>query len=158
MRISFDLDDTLICRQPGAKCEPRLPWPLRVLVGDEPLRSGARDLIGRLARDGHEVWVYTSSHRRPRAVRLWLRVHGVKVARVINGTEHERCFGVGSTPSKRPHAFQIDLHVDNSVGVAKEGEQYGFRVCVVHPDDELWAKTVLDAVRVQVAAASANAE
>src|SRR5262249_34681987 len=40
MRISFDLDDTLICYQPGVPCEPSLPWHWRLLGGNEPLRRG----------------------------------------------------------------------------------------------------------------------
>ncbi len=146
LRISFDLDDTLICYGDGAECEPRLPWLLRLLVRDEPLRRGARRLLRELNDRGHEVWVYTTSHRGARAVRRWFRAHGVRVARVVNGTEHAKCFGQGSAPTKRPHAFGIDLHVDDSPGVAIEGEQYGFRVCVVEPSASDWEERVLMAV------------
>ena len=41
MRISFDLDDTLICYEAGVASEPRLPWYLRLFISDEPLRLGA---------------------------------------------------------------------------------------------------------------------
>jgi hypothetical protein len=146
MRISFDLDDTLICRDAGARNGAALSVPLRWLVGTDPLRHGAAELLTTLKQLGHEVWVYTSSHRKPRAIRWWLRAHGVKIDRVVNGAEHDHCFGFGSTPSKRPHAFQIDLHIDNSRGVAMEGEQFGFRVCVIDPNNERWPDAVLAAV------------
>ena len=146
MRISFDLDDTLICYGDGAPCEPRLPWLLRLFVRGEPLRLGAARLSRQLHDRGHELWVYTTSDRTARAVRWWLRAHGIRVARVVNGTEHVRCFGQGSSPTKRPHAFGIDLHVDDSEGVAIEGDQYGFRVCVVEPSASDWAERVLAAV------------
>jgi hypothetical protein len=146
MRISFDLDDTLICYRDGTPCEPRLWWPLRWLMKDEPLRRGARELAGELRRRGHELWIYTTSHRRPMWVRLWLRAHGIRVGGVVNGERHARCFGECSSPSKRPHAFEIDLHVDDSRGVAMEGEAHGFNVCVIDPGDADWASKVLAAV------------
>ena len=49
-------------------------------------------------------------------------------------------------PSKYPPAFGIDFHVDDSEGVKIEGEEHGFRVVIVRPDDEHWARVVLDAV------------
>lgn len=146
MRISFDLDDTLICYGDGVPREPRLPWLLRLFVRDEPLRRGARRLLRELDDRGHEVWVYTTSHRRAGAVRRWFRAHGVRVARVVNGAENAKSFGHASSPTKRPHAFGIDLHVDDSEGVAIEGEQYGFRVCVVEPSCSDWVEQVLSAV------------
>src|SRR5262245_25677067 len=79
MRISFDLDDTLICYGAGIPCEPRPPWYKRVLTTGEPLRYGARALMGALRSRGCELWVYTTSHRRPRSVKLWLRSYGVRV-------------------------------------------------------------------------------
>ena len=146
MRISFDLDDTLICYGGATPCERRLPWFVRWWAGDEPLRRGTRALIGQLRADGHQVWVYTTSHRRPRRVRRWLLWHGVRVDRVVNGAEHDRHFGVGSLPTKRPHAFGIDLHVDDLPGVAVEGQRHGFAVCVVDPAAADWARQVTDAV------------
>src|ERR1700754_2516975 len=99
-------------------CEARLPLICRLLVHDEPLRLGSRDLARELRRRGHEIWVYTSSGRTARSVEWWLRLHGIRVNGVINGPEHARCFGHESLPTKRPHAFGIRLHIDDSEGVA----------------------------------------
>lgn len=49
-------------------------------------------------------------------------------------------------PSKYPPAFEIDLHIDDSEGVRKEGDIHGFKVLVVNPDDEHWVEKVLVAV------------
>jgi hypothetical protein len=146
MRISFDLDDTLICYGEGVPCEPRLPLAYRLLAGDEPLRFGARSLMRRLHSLGCELWIYTTSHRHPTSVRLWLWCHGVRVVRVINQDVHDRHFprtGGFYPPSKNPGAFGIDLHIDDSDGVRMEGEQHGFNVLVVSPDDPAWAEKVL---------------
>jgi hypothetical protein len=70
----------------------------------------------------------------------------VRVDDVINGPKHIQCFGAASSPSKRPHAFKIALHIDNSPGVAIEGERHGFNVCVIDPSDNDWADKVLNAV------------
>src|SRR5207249_551166 len=107
MRVSFDLDDTLICYQPGVAQEPPLRWPLSWLVRDEPLRAGSRELIGRLWRTGCEVWIYTTSYRDPLSVRAWLWAHGVRVARVVNQDVHDREVRRrhsrgGQVPSKDP--------------------------------------------------------
>lgn len=148
MRISFDLDDTLICYRADAPCEPRPPWLRRVLAPREPLRLGARSLVQALRERGWEVWVYTTSHRSPASVRRWLRSYGIRVARVINQEVHDRLLrrttGDGP-PSKHPGAFGIDLHVDDSEGVRQEGEQYHFRVVIVAPDDHGWTEKVLAA-------------
>jgi len=145
MRISFDLDDTLICYQPGALHEPnRVPLLLRWWL-HEPLRLGAAELLRDLGAAGHELWVYTTSFRHPRTVRWWLRCYGARVARVITQYEHESYFGRRS-PSKNPAAFLIDLHIDDSWGVWLEGRQHHFRVLAVQPDDLAWAVKVRDAV------------
>jgi hypothetical protein len=145
MRISFDLDDTLICYQPGARCEPGLAWYWRLLGGNEPLRRGTRDLMRRLREQGWEIWIYTTSYRDPNSVRWWLWCHGVRVKRVINQRVHDAALRRtihDYPPSKNPAAFGIDLHVDDSVGVRMEGEKHGFEVVVVHPEDEAWAEVV----------------
>lgn len=148
MRISFDLDDTLICYQAGVPSEPRLPWHWRMLGGDEPLRRGTVELLGRLSQYGWEIWIYTTSHRNPASVRWWLWCHGIQVRRVINQYIHTATLKRTPNdypPSKNPGAFGIDLHVDDSVGVRMEGDQHGFNVVVVAPDDKSWTDKVLSA-------------
>jgi FMN phosphatase YigB (HAD superfamily) len=147
MRISFDLDDTLVCHQPGVPQEPRLPWYLGWLV-IEPLRRGAVDLMRQLRSRGWEVWIYTTSHRPESAVRRWLRLHGARIDGFVNQDVHDsylRRAPQDRPPSKNPAAFGIDLHVDDSEGVRIEGEEHGFRVVVVAPDDREWVDRVLHA-------------
>jgi hypothetical protein len=152
MRISFDLDDTLICYRDEVPAEPRPPWYLRPFAGCEPLRLGARALLGELHRRGWAVWVYTTSQRRPGAVRRWLRALGARARGVINLDAHARRLRhlpPSARPSKHPGAFGIDLHVDDSEGVRMEGERHGFRVVVVAPHDRGWADKVLLAVALE---------
>src|SRR5690242_19329468 len=84
MRISFDLDDTLICYDPAVPCEnSRVPWLLRHWF-KEPLREGAVALMRDLATRGCRICVFTTSYRSPRQVKWWLRFYGVHVETVIN--------------------------------------------------------------------------
>lgn len=145
MRISFDLDDTLICYHEGARHEPnRVWWPLRGWL-HEPLRLGAGELLRELATE-HELWVYTTSYRDPSTVWWWLRCYGVRLGYVVNQYRHERTFGRRG-PSKCPGQFGIHLHVDDSWGVWEEN-RWDRNVCVVSPHDPDWA----DKVRAAVAA------
>ena len=83
-------------------------------------------------------------------IHWWLFLHGIGVDGVVNSERHQnyikgRRFS-GRAPSKYPLAFGIDQHVDDSIGVQMEGEQYGFRTIVVVPEDENWVEKILDAV------------
>lgn len=79
MRLSFDLDDTLICYQPDVPCEPsRVPLFLKPWV-NEPLRQGTRALFRELRKRGVEIGICTSSYRSPFVIRLWLACYGLTV-------------------------------------------------------------------------------
>jgi hypothetical protein len=149
MRISFDLDDTLICRQSGAKYEHNLDLFSIGLWLNEPLRLGTRFLIRYLQQDGHEIWIYTSSYRQPFTVKLWLKFYGIKVANIVNQRVHDRYTKLKNSkiqPSKNPKLFDIDLHIDDSIGVRMEGDRYGFKVLVIEPNDLAWVNKVIEAV------------
>lgn len=148
MRISFDLDDTLICYGSETPCENPPRWYRRVFTTKEPLRLGTPSLMNQLEVQGWELWIFTTSNRKPRAVRRWLKSYGIRIDGVINQTiydEHNQRVGFYRPPSKNPAAFGIDLHVDDSEGVQLEGIEHGFRVVVVSPDDDQWAAKVLTA-------------
>ncbi|MDB5296702.1 MAG: hypothetical protein JWO31_2685 [Phycisphaerales bacterium] len=151
MRIAFDLDDTLICYGGDVPCEATVPawaFPARWWCR-EPLRAGATRLLRDLTGQGHDVWIYTSSYRSPRYLRLWFRLLGVRLGGVVNADRHSnvvRSGRPGAGASKYPPAFGIDLLVDDRPGVALEGERYGFAVCLVARDDCGWAEHVRRAV------------
>lgn len=149
IRISFDIDDTLACQLHHCDIEESwLPDFVHRWLG-EPLRFGTRSLTRELRRQGCSIWVYTSSGRTPSYIRRWLLLHGIRVDGVVNSVRHGHALaahGLENSPSKFPPAFDIDLHVDDSEGVKLEGRDHGFRVVVVHPEDENWAQRVLEAV------------
>jgi hypothetical protein len=143
MRISFDVDDTLVCGS-SVPTEQFVPWWRRWWY-PELLRRGTRELMRELLRRGCELWVYTTSYRPAGYLRRWFAAIGVRLEGVVNQYRHERIVGRHG-PSKYPPAFGIDLHIDDSEGVAEEGRKHRFRVVVVSPTDNNWAAQVLSAV------------
>jgi hypothetical protein len=143
MRISFDVDDTLVCAS-GVPTEQFVPWWKRWLY-PEPLRRGTRGLMQELLDRHCQLWIYTTSYRPVRYLRRWFASFGIPIYGVINQTRHERVVGHHG-PSKFPPAFGIDLHVDDSEGVAEEGRKHRFGVVVVSPEDLDWTAKVLQAV------------
>jgi hypothetical protein len=143
VRISFDIDDTLVCG-PALPAEPSIPrW--KRLWYPESLRRGTRDLMHALIRRRHEIWVYTTSYRSPSYIRGWFRSFRIPISGVVNQDRHERVVGRHG-PSKFPPAFGIDLHIDDSTGVAEEGRRHGLEVIVVAPEDADWTARILEAV------------
>jgi hypothetical protein len=143
MRVSFDVDDTLVCGH-QVPAERLVPWRGRWLY-PESLRQGTRSLMGELLRRVCELWIYTTSYRPSRYLRGWFRSFGIPIRDVVNQDRHEQVVGLRG-PSKYPPAFGIDLHVDDSEGVAEEGRSHGFDVVVVSPGDLDWTARVLRAV------------
>lgn len=149
MRVSFDIDDLLVCR-PHVPVEdspfPRLWWSR-----GEPLRRGTAELMKALRSRGCEIWIYTTSDRSPAYISGWMRRYGICVDGVIHHGVHQEVVGAEG-PSKYPPAFGIDLHIDDSEGVAREGRLHGFPVIVIRPDDRGWVAGVIAAVDAHIAA------
>jgi hypothetical protein len=152
VRISFDLDDTLVpCGRPMATVAPA---SIKRALCSEPLRAGAPKLLRELVAAGHEVGVYTSSDRARARVRLDFWTYGVALGHVVNKTVHDRWWR--SLDRRRraelapcvkfPPAFGIDLLVDDSEAIALRGRVLGFEVVVVDPGDPDWRAKVLQAV------------
>ena len=149
MRLSFDLDDTLICYQPEVPREPnRVLFFLRPWI-NEPLREGTCELFQELRKRGVEIEICTSSYRSPRLIRLLLACYGLRVGRIITQDTYEaylRQHPQNYPPSKNPRAFGIDFHVDDSEGVRQEGKRFGFDTVVVSPEDKDWCQRILEAI------------
>ena len=150
MRIAFDLDDTLI---PKLHSFPTEPAPFGLLSWwfcREPLRLGTKELLRGLRRQGHELWIYTSSLRSPFSVKWLFRQYGIGIAGIVNQDRHDQVIGrmdqTFRSLCKYPPAFGIDLLVDDSEGVFLESFRHGFPVILVEPGDENWFMTVIDGI------------
>jgi hypothetical protein len=143
LRVSFDLDDTLVC-DAGVPSEHLVPLLYRRRY-PERLRLGTRDLMRALEARGCRLWLYTTSGRPVAYLEGWFRSLGVRLEGVVNQVRHAEVVGCRG-PSKLPSAFGIGLHVDDSEGVAMEARAHGFRALVLSPHDRDWVERVLSAV------------
>ena len=119
MNIAFDLDNTLISSNfPPEECR----W-LRRMFLKERLRRGTKWLFRHLRSRGHRIWIYTTSCRSEKYISRLFHAHGLNLDGIVNLDRHNL-----KTPpcSKYPPAFGIDLLIDDSPGVEREGRTHGF--------------------------------
>ena len=146
MRIAFDLDGTLIPGQVFFELEPVPAGLFARWVSREPLRKGTVRLFRALRNLGHDVWICTTSFRKPLTTRLLFWGYGAPVAGVINQDMHaKRMAELGEaykTCTKYPPAFGVDVLVDDSEAVLIEARRYRFSVVLVKPNDPDWTGMV----------------
>lgn len=144
MKISFDLDDTLIPSQKRDFPTIELNF-IQSLVKIEPLREGTKELIRELQDSGHTVGIYTTSYRSISKIRFQLFTYGIKVDFVINQKiNRKQLIKNHIISSKYPPAFGIDLHIDDSLGVEIEGEKYNFNTIIIDKKNNIWTSTILE--------------
>jgi len=143
MIISFDIDNTLIPYQNEFELEELNVYGK--LFKAERLRKGTKMLFKMLEAQKHEIWIYTTSYRTKLSLAKTFYSHGLYPKRYINGELNTKYLTqYGCTSSKNPKLFGIDIHVDDSEGVRKEGERYGFETIIVNPSNENWAFDILE--------------
>ena len=145
MRISFDLDEVLFVNPDTHETEPALPGLLSRIF-PERLRKGTPELIHELQRLGYEVWVYTSSFRSVRYIRMLFRFYGVHFDGIINGHRHIREVQRHSRitlPQKMPGRYKISLHVDDEDVICTSARQYGFRAYQLNAQDDDWKEKII---------------
>ena len=145
MRVSFDLDEVLFVSPDTHKTEPELLFPFNKIFR-ERLRLGTCELINRLRNMGYEVWVYTSSFRSERYIRLLFKTYGVKFDGIVNGDRHLKEVQGNKKeilPQKVPSKYRISLHVDDESVICSLGRQYGFETYQLDAPDDEWKEKVL---------------
>lgn len=150
MRLAFDLDDTLIPCSAEFPVEPPLRSWLSGVLGHERLRRGTSQLLQYLRQQRCELWVYTTSFRRPLEVRTSFFLYGGWLRGVVNADRHRREIQkLGErfkTVVKYPPLYGVDLLIDDSEAIAQEGKQYDYRTELVRPDNLDWVEQVIAAV------------
>lgn len=142
MIISFDLDNTLIPYSNEFDVESKTIFSK--IFRTEQLRKGTKTLFNELEKEGHELWIYTTSYRSILKIKLLFKAYGLTPFKVINQSKNlktlkqHQCYA-----SKNPKLFGIDVHIDDSKGVEMEGEKYNFRTIIIPPKDKDWTNTIL---------------
>ncbi len=145
MRVSFDLDEVLFVSPATHRIERPLPFPLSRFF-PERLRYGTPDLIRSLQKLGYSVWVYTSSFRSERYIKLLFFLYGVRFDGIVNGERHLREVQRGHQtifPQKMPQKYRISLHIDDESIVVTQGREYGFNVYQLNAQDDDWKEKII---------------
>ena len=145
MRVSFDLDEVLFVSPQTHKTEPPPAFPLNRIFR-ERLRYGTPEVIRTLQKMNFEVWVYTSSFRTERYIRLLFRLYGVRFDGIVNGTRHLQEVQRNNKtvlPQKLPNRYRISLHIDDEEVICSLGPQYGFRAYQLNAQDDDWGKKII---------------
>ena len=143
MTISFDLDDTLIPITKAFATERQNT--LQKLLKVEKIRLGAKRLIEKLKSQKHKVYIYTTSFRSTNRIRWTLLSYGITVDRIINQKIHNQVLQTKAGDcSKLPPAFAIDIHIDDSEGLAIEGAKFNFKTIILPLNQPDWIDYILE--------------
>ncbi len=94
---------------------------------------------------GYKIYIYTTSLRPVSKIRWMFYTYGIKIDKIINQRVHEGAMSkLSLNASKYPPAFNIDIHIDDSKGVALEGERYYFRTIIIGNDNNNWTADILN--------------
>lgn len=146
MRISFDLDDTIISTV-KFPLEKEFFWSK--IIRAERIRLGTVKLFKQLRTQNHQIYVYTTSYRSKIKIKLMLLCYGIPVDFVINQYLHERrVIKRGKNVSKFPPEFDIDIHIDDSLGVEMEGKKFGFKTIIISANNENWVNEILEKIDI----------
>lgn len=141
MNISFDLDNTLIPYEKDFEVEHINS--IASLIGIEPIRKGTIELMKNLKKEGHKIYIYTTSYRSKNQIRLTFLYYGIKITRIINQIENQKKLkSLNINASKYPKAFNIDIHIDDAEGVKQEGLKYNFKTIIINPNDKDWIEKI----------------
>ena len=145
MNIRFDMDDTLVSSDPRFLHEEITLLPK--LLGAERLRQGTVSLFRQLEKKGHQLIIYTTSHRSKFSLRKTFMAYGLRPNRFINGEKNRKVLqSFDCHAMKNPGLFNIDLHIDDLPGVGVEAERYTFDALIIEVDDPAWVAKILQTV------------
>jgi len=146
MKISFDLDDTLLVRSDAPDIEVGSVPLVRGYI-EEYFRAGCRELFSWLKQQHCEVGVYTNSYRGKSDLEQWFMANNMRIDFVINQQLHDGRVDSEpkrySLPAKCPHLFGIDIHIDDLPEIKEGAELYGPKVILVEPLNVEWVQKLI---------------
>lgn len=148
MIISFDIDNTLI---PYTKEFEVIEQNfLSKLIGAEAIRVGSNELFQELEKRGHEICIYTTSHRSIFSLKKTFKSNGLSPKKFINESINRKELNrANCQASKNPKLFGIDIHVDDSAGIEIEGKKLYFKTIIIHPNDQDWVSKILERILME---------
>lgn len=104
-------------------------------------------LMKRLQKDGHKIFIYTTSYRSISKIKGTFLFYGIRIEKAINQNSHNKMLKERAKMiSKFPPAFGIHIHIDDSEGVEREGKVNNFRTIIVNESTPDWTTFVLNSI------------
>ena len=156
-RAALDLDEVLF-RTDGL-LERQLPFPWNRLY-KERLRRGVPALFHFLAKNGYDIWLYSSKFYSNDYIQNYFRKYHVKITGVITaiGKRTNADGDDGKHLEKLiTNKYRFTVHIDNSMVLQVLRQTKDFREFPLHGEDADWSQEVMDAI-TQIEKSEAEAE
>lgn len=145
MKISIDLDDTILVRHDCPFKEPNTTALNRGPI-KEYFRAGTRSLFQFLETRNLDVGIYTNSYRGKSDLENWFQENSFKISFVINQQLHDARIDQEdnrySLPDKCPHLFGIDIHIDDLPEIKEDSERFGTKVILAYSGED-WVEKII---------------
>ena len=145
-RAAIDLDEVLF-RTEGP-LESALPFPWNRLYR-ERLRRGVPALFHFLAKNGYDIWLYSSQYYSADYIQNYFRKYHVKVTGVITaiGKRAKAAGDAGKNLEKLiTNKYSSTVHIDNDLVLQINRETKDFREFPLSGETADWSQEVMDAI------------
>lgn len=145
-RAALDLDEVLF-RGEGPLERP-LPFPWSKLY-PERLRRGVSALFHFLAKNGYDIWLYSSNYYSTDYIQRYFRRYHGKITGVMTavGKRAKAADDAGKSLEKLiTNKYRFTVHIDNESVLQIVKETKDLREFALSGDDALWSREVMDAI------------
>ena len=145
-RAALDLDEVLF-RTEGP-LERALPFPWNKLY-HERLRRGTPALFHYLAKNGYDIWLYSSNYYSSDYIQNYFRKYHVKVTGVMTaiGKRAKASGDAGKNLEKLiTNKYSSTVHIDNDMVLQIVRGTKDFREFPLSGEDDAWSQEVMDAI------------
>ena len=145
-RAALDLDEVLF-RTEGP-LESALPFPWNRLYR-ERIRRGLPALFHFLAKNGYDIWLYSSKYYSTDYIQNYFRKYHVKVTGVMTaiGKRAKAAGDAGKNLEKLiTHKYSSTVHIDNDMVLLIDRETKEFREFPLSGEDAAWSQEIMGVI------------
>ncbi len=147
-RVALDLDEVVFCAEGEGPLENELPFPWNRLYR-ERLRLGVPALFHFLAKNGYDIWLYSSEYYSTDYIQNYFKKYHVKIAGVMTaiGKRAKAAGDAGKNLEKLiTNKYLYTVHVDNEAVLQVIRETKDFREFRLDTEKAAWSQAVMDAI------------
>ena len=146
-RVALDMDEVIFRDENDPAVEKALPFPWTNMI-KKRLRIGVPALFHYLAKNGYDIWLYSSEFYSTDTVQRFFRKYHVKVDGVITAIG-KRAQGAGSGKQIEKlitNKYEYTVHVDNELVLQIFSGTKDFNEFPLSGDASKWSQEVMDAI------------